>query len=538
MFRKSHFAIGTILSSALILGGLYCSAPNIAKWYINKNYPYVKFDKISLSTSDVILHNVVIEKDNVSINSPFVKVNQNSILFLGGEASIKINHKDNSNSTPKKSISAYFDKVTINSNSHQVNLQNVFISPEKTILFQSIQSSINYNNESFIVNGNFGYIDKKNAFSSYSNITHKQSSKSFDIVNANAYLKLNELTADTISIGKYGKLNGIHFKYNEDKTISILINLANVQHETFFAEPVDIEHVNVQLDISNKNANVRVGQVELSLYLNEKRIVSSSSCQNWIDILPAQLRKDNPLEDKIKMNGNIAFDISIGNKPSFSLKYDCSLASSCSSLPHITNLQKPFTYYIYDENKTRTKRESGPGSKEWVSRSSISEHLVNAAVRMEDPGFPHHNGVLIEALKNSFDINVKSEKFIRGGSTITMQTAKNLWLSRDKTIGRKASELLLATTLNKCLSKDQVIELYFNIIEYNKNVYGIANGAQYYFQKSPNELDPIESFYIASILPRPRTAAKPDEAALLRIESLIYKLNFDSINVADAYIAE
>ena len=98
--------------------------------------------------------------------------------------------------------------------------------------------------------------------------------------------------------------------------------------------------------------------------------------------------------------------------------------------------------------------------------------------------------------------------------------------------------MLLATTLNKCLSKDQVIELYFNIIEYNKNVYGIANGAQYYFQKSPNELDPIESFYIASILPRPRTAAKPDEAALLRIESLIYKLNFDSINVADAYIAE
>jgi len=543
MSRKLKLALGIVLLPATLIAGTYHFAPTLAKWYINKNYPYVKFDELQIQSNNVILKNVSIEKDNISIVSPVAQINSKSIILLGGIATVDLKNQPKTiliqKENKSKNISAIFDNVYVITNNNKVYFKNVILSSlNSPIIFQSAQSSITHDSKSMEVKGSIGYINKqdKQAFVSYTNFVYDQ--KSIDLYENNIDWRLQELNSNKIVVNPYGEFNKVYIKLEND-SINAVIGSAKVQYPTFFVGPLDIEQINAKLNLSNKIVDLNVGQVNILVNINEKRVVSKSSCQNWIDILPAQLKQDNPLEDNIKMNGNIDFDISIGDKPSFSLKYDCSLNSVCSSLPHITKLQKPFSYYVYDDQKNRVLRETGPQSKEWIPRNSISEHLVNAAIRMEDPGFPHHNGVLIDALKNSFIINIKSDKFVRGGSTITMQTAKNLWLSRDKTIGRKATELLLATILNKCLTKEQTIELYFNIIEYGKNIYGIANGAQYYFQKSPGELDPVESFYIASILPHPRTASKPDEATLFRIETLMYKLDFDSINnSSDAYLSE
>jgi membrane peptidoglycan carboxypeptidase len=98
---------------------------------------------------------------------------------------------------------------------------------------------------------------------------------------------------------------------------------------------------------------------------------------------------------------------------------------------------------------------------------------------------------------------VKAGKFVRGASTISMQLAKNLYLSRDKTLSRKLQEAVLTMLLEQELGKDQILELYLNVIEFGPGIYGIGAAAQHYFNASPSQLSLGQSLYLASILPSP-----------------------------------
>jgi membrane peptidoglycan carboxypeptidase len=150
-----------------------------------------------------------------------------------------------------------------------------------------------------------------------------------------------------------------------------------------------------------------------------------------------------------------------------------------------------------------------------------------AANTMEDPGFYHHRGFILQAFSNSFLDNVKQGKFVRGGSTITMQLAKNLWLTREKTIGRKAQEFFLAQALESCYTKDEIMELYLNVVEFGPNRYGVSSGSQHWFKKHPGDLTPTEAFWLASILPRPSKVPPPNEQSLSRIDALMKRLASD-----------
>jgi membrane peptidoglycan carboxypeptidase len=105
-----------------------------------------------------------------------------------------------------------------------------------------------------------------------------------------------------------------------------------------------------------------------------------------------------------------------------------------------------------------------------------------------------------------------------------MQTAKNLWLSREKTFGRKVEELFLSQVLESCLTKDEIMELYLNIVEFGPNVYGLRQAAQHYFKVDPVSLDPREAFYLAWILPRPRKSPPPSAATMTRMSTLMQML--------------
>ena len=124
----------------------------------------------------------------------------------------------------------------------------------------------------------------------------------------------------------------------------------------------------------------------------------------------------------------------------------------------------------------------------------------------EDGGFYQHRGFLPDAFRESIITNIKERRFARGGSTISMQLVKNVFLSRNKTIARKLEEALIVWLIeNQGLStKDRMYEVYLNLIEWGPMVYGAGEASKYYFSKEPSKLTLAEAIFLASIIPRPK----------------------------------
>jgi hypothetical protein len=148
--------------------------------------------------------------------------------------------------------------------------------------------------------------------------------------------------------------------------------------------------------------------------------------------------------------------------------------------------------------------ESGPGTSNWIPLELISSCMPKAVVTTEDPAFEKHSGFIIQALENATVDNLRTRKFLRGGSTISMQLAKNLWLARTKTLARKFQELFLTTYLEQSLSKERIMELYLNVVEFGPGIYGVGPAARHYFDKSAVSLSLGECVFLASVLPAPR----------------------------------
>jgi hypothetical protein len=138
--------------------------------------------------------------------------------------------------------------------------------------------------------------------------------------------------------------------------------------------------------------------------------------------------------------------------------------------------------------------------------NQISPYLQKCVLTTEDPSFFYHRGFIDEAFRQSIIKNIRQRKFARGASTISMQLVKNVFLTREKTISRKLEEILLVYILenNRISSKERMLEVYFNIIEWGPNVYGIGEAAQFYFQKRPADLTLNECLFLATIIPRPK----------------------------------
>ncbi|QHS57865.1 transglycosylase domain-containing protein [Mucilaginibacter sp. 14171R-50] len=178
-------------------------------------------------------------------------------------------------------------------------------------------------------------------------------------------------------------------------------------------------------------------------------------------------------------------------------------------------LNKTFVYTPYENGKPMPPHTIGPGSPDFVPLQQISPNLRNAVMTAEDPSFYTNRGFVDESIRKSFITDIKEKKFKRGGSTISMQLIKNSFLSRNKTLSRKIEEILIVWLIenNRIMSKNRMLEVYFNIIEWGRGIYGIREAARYYFGKSPSELTIGESIYLASIVPNPKAglyAFQPD----------------------------
>jgi monofunctional biosynthetic peptidoglycan transglycosylase len=151
----------------------------------------------------------------------------------------------------------------------------------------------------------------------------------------------------------------------------------------------------------------------------------------------------------------------------------------------------------------------GPKNRSWTSSSRIPVEMKWAVILAEDANFYKHDGFDVKAIKNAIKYDLEKKSLKRGASTITQQTAKNLFLSREKTITRKLKEIYLAYRMEQELTKGRIIEFYLNVVELGPMVYGIGHGAQYYFGKPASSLTPRECAFLAAMLPGPRVAYNP-----------------------------
>ena len=172
----------------------------------------------------------------------------------------------------------------------------------------------------------------------------------------------------------------------------------------------------------------------------------------------------------------------------------------------LTRINEPFLYTAYEKSEPIRTFMVGPENPNFRKLDHISPYLQASILNSEDGGFYQHRGFSEESFRNSIISNIKERKFVRGGSTITMQLVKNVFLQRNKTIARKVEEALLVWLIeNQGLStKDRMYEVYLNIIEWGPMVYGANEAARFYFNKDASKLTLAESIFLASIIPQPK----------------------------------
>lgn len=182
-------------------------------------------------------------------------------------------------------------------------------------------------------------------------------------------------------------------------------------------------------------------------------------------------------------------------------------------LPDVSELKeknpKTTAFMELRDKEYRSQAVRPPRRQSWVPYSAISDHLKRAILISEDAAFFSHRGVDLNELRESLKKVWETLTFARGGSTITMQLARNLYLSPSKNPLRKAKEIVIAHQLEHHLPKRRIFEIYLNVVEWGHHIYGAEAAARFYFGKPAAAIDPVEAATLAALLPNPRMATEP-----------------------------
>ena len=179
-------------------------------------------------------------------------------------------------------------------------------------------------------------------------------------------------------------------------------------------------------------------------------------------------------------------------------------------------------------------RETNPNATlkhEWVPYERISYNLKRAVVASEDANFNEHYGVDLKAIERTYERNERRGKLVGGGSTITQQLAKNLFLSGSRSMFRKGQELVIAYMLETVMSKERILELYLNVVEFGRGVFGAEAAARYYYKTSAANLGPAQAARLAVMLPNPRYYDKHRSTSYLqrRTNAILRQMRFAEV---------
>lgn len=312
-----------------------------------------------------------------------------------------------------------------------------------------------------------------------------------------------------------------------DLTADAQLARLTVQNDRLAPRPVSIQRTrfkgraNIAVDGTHyglERAELQVGEATFKLQGHLERgedfvAVEMSggtpliACQTLLDSAPRGLLDR---VEQVKMQGTLALDVGVvfdSRKPAdMKVRWDLKNACRITEVPTSLSPQRfsgPWQHEVLGPGGTPLIHETGPGTPNWTSSDMMSPHLESAVLVCEDGRFFRHDGFDPRAIEASIQLNVRAGQFVRGASTISMQLAKNLYLSREKRLSRKLQEAVLTMLLEQELSKKQLLELYFNIVELGPGVYGIRQAAQHYFATTPDQLTLSQAFFLVSILPSP-----------------------------------
>ena len=178
--------------------------------------------------------------------------------------------------------------------------------------------------------------------------------------------------------------------------------------------------------------------------------------------------------------------------------------------------------------KLREKNPNAQLQHQWVPYNRISNHLKRAIIASEDANFAEHEGVDWEALQKAYEKNAKKGKVVRGGSTITQQLAKNLFLSGERSYVRKAQEMVITYMIEAVMDKRRIFEIYLNSVEWGTGVFGCEAASRKYFGVSAAGLGPAEASRLAVMLPNPRFFGRHLDSNYLNRRSALILVRMNS----------
>jgi monofunctional biosynthetic peptidoglycan transglycosylase len=162
---------------------------------------------------------------------------------------------------------------------------------------------------------------------------------------------------------------------------------------------------------------------------------------------------------------------------------------------------------------------------QWIDLKKISPYLRKAVVIAEDERFYEHEGIDWDAMIDAAEVDIKRKRIVFGGSTISEQLVKNLYLSPSRDFIRKGRQIVLALILDFVLPKERILELYLNLAEWGPLVFGAEAASRYYFKKSAANLTPQEAAFLASILPNPERLGKRGFRWTRRAQYILSRIN-------------
>ena len=514
-----YFFVGFVV---LLVLGVWLASPLLLKYYINHKVEGVQVDSAKLKSLDCVqLSGVHINIANTygDLKHVFACSKARTIDADGGTLDITLNKKDGPKKTSGYKITAHHINVFLHMDGRTVEITGASMIPGKAC-------------------GQIASVQVGPAKVIVSDVCVDLSTHQVTFENGSAFL--TQLFGHPIGLVTMGQgkvdpiakvadlqflkrdpftMSGLHVEL-KDNLVTLTAASVTGSHKRIYKDPLTLKDVVIgPVDISaplDRAVQVSSRGALLTVDPRTWHVEGKEPCQKWLDAVPDAL-KEGPISE-MQLTGNFAIDLTIKPEVRLRISNQCLLAKG----PHpkfIQALSGKFKYVAYHPDGKPFAREAGPGTAEWVPLQLVSPNMATALTTTEDPGFQYHRGIIPQAIENSLKDNLKLGKFFRGGSTLTMQLAKNLWLSRTRTVGRKLQEAILTVALESALPKDKILELYLNIVEFGPNLYGIGPASKGILEKDPLELSLADSMYLVLRLPAPNHSASYE-----RMRGMIGKL--------------
>jgi len=246
--------------------------------------------------------------------------------------------------------------------------------------------------------------------------------------------------------------------------------------------------------------------------LTMRLVIPSIECQRVLDAIPTEMA---PYMAGYKLRGMFDTDVLLDIDWS---KLDATVLDGHVGIKHCRVVDEPadspkrlkeeFEHYVEVDKGEWTSFVVGPSNEDFVPIDQISPYLIKSLMTTEDSGFYSHHGFITSEFRTALVNDLKAGGFKYGASSITMQMVKNVLLYREKTLARKLQELFLTWHVENTLTKDRILEIYLNVIEYGPGLYGIGPASWHFFSKPPRDLNPVEAAFFSSILPAPKERYK------------------------------